>query len=222
MRRVSRRNASWLRMAAVIAACSRSARVTGMAPRAGRPGWPAGDRSRELDRLRRLALAGGLLALRFLALALHARLLVVLATASLGEDAALLDLLVEAPQRALEGLVLPDSDFCQSGSTSLPARLGPITFRRGRPVRFGRGRSGGPCGARAARPRGRVAHQTPTGASGRHPDARRGPLGGDGAGTGRRPRSRVRLGGCGSTGRAVLSPPPDPFAAGWVFPNTPA
>src|SRR3990170_4719787 len=148
MRRVSRRNASWLRMAAVIAACSRSARVTGMAPRAGRPGWP------ELDRLRRLALAGGLLALRFLALALHARLLVVLATASLGEDAALLDLLVEAPQRALEGLVLPDSDFCQSGSTSLPARLCPITFRRGRPVRFGRARSGGPCGAPGARARG--------------------------------------------------------------------
>src|SRR5215217_8135756 len=54
-----------------------------------------------------------LLALRFLALALHARLLVVLATASLGEDAALLDLLVEAAQGTLEGLVLTHSDFCQ-------------------------------------------------------------------------------------------------------------
>src|SRR5438067_1885780 len=41
--------------------------------------------------------AGVLLALRFLALPLHARLLVVLAAASLGEDPALLDLLVEAP-----------------------------------------------------------------------------------------------------------------------------
>ena len=43
--------------------------------------------------MRALALAGSLLALRFLALALDARLLIVLATTSLGEDAALLDLL---------------------------------------------------------------------------------------------------------------------------------
>src|SRR5262245_8679188 len=57
--------------------------------------------------------SGGLLALRFLALALHAGLLVVLAPASLGEDAALLDLLVEAAQRTLEGLVFTHSDFCQ-------------------------------------------------------------------------------------------------------------
>src|SRR5262245_9048874 len=56
-----------------------------------------------------------LLALRFLALPLHARLLVVLAPASLGEDAGLLDLLVEAAEGALERLVLTHSDFCQSG-----------------------------------------------------------------------------------------------------------
>ena len=75
-----------------------------------------------------------LLALRFLALALHARLLVVLAAASLGEDAALLDLLVEAAQGALEGLVLTDSDFCQSrihllglDSCRPPARHDPAT-----------------------------------------------------------------------------------------------
>src|SRR5439155_25525760 len=55
-----------------------------------------------------------LLALRFLALPLHARLLVVLAPASLGEDARLLDLLVEAAEGALERLVLTHSDFCQS------------------------------------------------------------------------------------------------------------
>src|SRR4029077_12771562 len=57
---------------------------------------------------------GVLLALRFLALPLHARLLVVLAPASLGEDAGLLDLLVEAAEGALERLVLTHSDFCQS------------------------------------------------------------------------------------------------------------
>jgi hypothetical protein len=57
--------------------------------------------------------SGVLLALGFLALALHAGLLVVLATASLGEDARLLDLLVEAAQGALERLVLAYSDFCQ-------------------------------------------------------------------------------------------------------------
>jgi len=42
----------------------------------------------------------------------------VLASASLGEDAALLDLLVEATQGAFERLVLTHSDFCQSRFTS--------------------------------------------------------------------------------------------------------
>src|SRR4051794_22013837 len=56
-----------------------------------------------------------LLALCFLALPLHARLLVVLAAAGLGEDAGLLDLLVEAAEGALERLVLTHSNFCQSG-----------------------------------------------------------------------------------------------------------
>ena len=59
--------------------------------------------------------AGGLLALRFLALALDAGLLEMLATPRLGEDAALLDLLVEAPQGGFERLVLSDSDFSQCG-----------------------------------------------------------------------------------------------------------
>src|SRR5436853_477448 len=62
--------------------------------------------------------AGVLLALRFLALPLHARLLVVLAAASLGEDPALLDLLVEAAEGAFERLVLTHSDFGQSRFTS--------------------------------------------------------------------------------------------------------
>src|SRR2546423_2109627 len=62
--------------------------------------------------------AGVLLALRFLALPLHARLLVVLASASLGEDPALLDLLVEAAEGAFERLVLTHSDFGQSRFTS--------------------------------------------------------------------------------------------------------
>src|SRR6185369_17253501 len=78
-----------------------------------------------------------LFALRFLALPLHARLLVVLATAGLGEDAGLLDLLVEAAEGALERLVLTHSDFCQSGihlpgpqvSARFPAR-GPTSLVR--------------------------------------------------------------------------------------------
>src|SRR5438874_13688312 len=83
--------------------------------------------------------SGVLLALRFLALALHARLLVVLAAASLGEDAGLLDLLVEAAQGALERLVLTHSDFCQSGihllglRSRLPRRArGPMASARAR------------------------------------------------------------------------------------------
>ena len=42
----------------------------------------------------------------------------MLASASLGEDAALLDLLVEAAQGAFERLVLSHSDFSQSVFTS--------------------------------------------------------------------------------------------------------
>src|SRR3954468_21449774 len=77
-----------------------------MAPRVG------ARRARGPRRWLALLRAGVLLALRFLALPLHARLLVVLATASLGEDPALLDLLVEAAEGALEGLVLSHADFC--------------------------------------------------------------------------------------------------------------
>src|SRR3954466_2581805 len=80
-----------------------------MAPRA------TGSRPRGCLALLR---AGVLLALRFLALPLHARLLVVLAATSLGEDPALLDLLVEAAEGAFERLVLTHSDFGQSGFTS--------------------------------------------------------------------------------------------------------
>src|SRR5258706_11500607 len=76
--------------------------------------------------------SGVLLALRFLALALHARLLVVLATASLGEDAGLLDLLVEAAQGAFERLVLTHSDFCQSRFTSSGSGLVRILAGRSR------------------------------------------------------------------------------------------
>src|SRR4051812_33012436 len=90
-----------------------------MAPRAG---TPAGCLA--------LLRAGVLLALRFLALPLHARLLVVLAPASLGEDAALLDLLVEAAEGAFERLVLTHSDFGQSRFTSSGFGLVPCDRAR--------------------------------------------------------------------------------------------
>ncbi|MGH2926202.1 MAG: AMP-binding protein, partial [Solirubrobacterales bacterium] len=54
----------------------------------------------------------------------------MLTSASLGEDAALLDLLVEATQGAFERLVLAHSDFCQSRITS-PGQ-GSCFARRGR------------------------------------------------------------------------------------------
>ena len=154
IRRVSRRNASPDRMAAVMSSWRRSRRDTGGgssrvgrlpavppdgvmarrllalgasgardagrgsgwnrrlgAGRVVRPGWADAFPRR---RSRRLALlARGLLALCFLPLPLHAGLLVVLATAGLSENAGLLDLLVEATKRALEGLVLTNSDLCQ-------------------------------------------------------------------------------------------------------------
>ena len=47
----------------------------------------------------------------------------MLAPASFGEDATLLDLLVEATQGAFERLVLTHSDFCQSRFTSPGLRL---------------------------------------------------------------------------------------------------
>ena len=144
MRRVSRRSASPDRIAAVMSAWIRSRRVTGMAPRAPRRRMRrrsrrARERRREpIVRPATLACRSAvspaascvLLALRFLALPLHARLLVVLAPASLGEDAALLDLLVEAAQGALERLVLTHSDFCQSGFTSSGRGLAPASRTR--------------------------------------------------------------------------------------------
>src|SRR3982751_965417 len=81
--------------------------------------------------------AGVLLALRFLALPLHARLLVVLAATSLGEDPALLDLLVEAAEGAFERLVLTHSDFGQSGFTSSGLGLASRSARQpGRQLSF--------------------------------------------------------------------------------------
>src|SRR5450759_3003789 len=96
-------------------------------------GCGAGDRPSSASafprrRSRRLTLlAGGLLALCFLPLPLHAGLLVVLATASFSENAGLLDLLVEAAKRALEGLVLTNADFCQCRDHLL--RPGIVWFR---------------------------------------------------------------------------------------------
>src|SRR5687767_14592642 len=61
-----------------------------------------------------LGARGCLSLLGFLALSLHAGLLVVLAASCLSQDSRLLDLLVESTQRALEGLVLAHADFCQT------------------------------------------------------------------------------------------------------------
>ena len=58
------------------------------------------------------------------------RLLVVLTSTSFGEDPALLDLLVEAAERALERLVLTHSDFGQSRFTSSGRELAPATRAR--------------------------------------------------------------------------------------------
>src|SRR5262245_31974687 len=120
MRRVSRRSASPDRIAAVSSAWSRSRRDTGDGTSGGdaeavdgeRRGRQIVGRSRPSGRsaLRR---SGVLLTLRFLALALHAGLLVVLAATRFREDARLLNLLVEAAQGALERLVFAYSDFCQ-------------------------------------------------------------------------------------------------------------
>jgi len=60
---------------------------------------------------------------RFLLLALHARLFVVLAAARFGEDAVLLDALVEPLERAFEGLVVTNNDFGQGFSPASPRRF---------------------------------------------------------------------------------------------------
>src|SRR5215218_9006110 len=93
-----------------------------------------------------------LLALRFLALPLHRRLLVVLTTTSLGEDPALLDLLVEAAEGAFERLVLTHSDFGQSRFTSSGRKLAPATRAR---CPAARGRPGRRRAAHASLPTGR-------------------------------------------------------------------
>ena len=87
-----------------------------MAPRGGRGGSASRAPFDSAEVCSGHALTSDLLALRFLALALHARLLVVLAATGLGKDAALLDLLVEPAQGTLEAFVLTHTDFCQSGN----------------------------------------------------------------------------------------------------------
>src|SRR5512140_2537110 len=135
IRSVSRRRESPDRIAAVVSSWSRSRRVIGTLlgePPAGVPRVRGGLRvpSLAVRRLRpsiarprtrsgsALARSRVLLALRFLALPLHRRLLVVLTTTRLGEDPALLDLLVEAAEGAFERLVLAHSDFGQTWFTS--------------------------------------------------------------------------------------------------------
>src|SRR3972149_6800032 len=118
IRGVSRRSASPDRMAAVTSARSRSRSVTGDGTSGGNALGVGGEPALTFGRSRpsgRSALrrSGVLLALGFLALVLHAGLLVVLPPASLGKDSRLLDLLVEATQGALERLVFANSDFCQ-------------------------------------------------------------------------------------------------------------
>src|SRR5918996_5411210 len=63
--------------------------------------------------------------LGFLALPLHAGLLVVLAAPRLSQDSRLLDLLVEATQRALERLVLAHADLCQTSRLPSARRIAP-------------------------------------------------------------------------------------------------
>src|ERR1035437_2683142 len=140
MRSASRRTAFWDRIAAVNSVLRRSRRDTGVAPRGGKT-RTAAQVCRSSDRL----LSGDLLALCFLSLALHARLLVVLAATGLGEDSALLNLLVEAAQGTLETLVLTHTDFCQSGThllgaPSVVAVLRSISYEHGR---TGHGQAGG-------------------------------------------------------------------------------
>ena len=99
-----------------------------MATSGGRSGRPWGRSSVDAGVTRSAGLRSGvLLALGFLALPLHGRLLGVLAAASLREDAALLDLLVEAAQGAFERLVLSHSDFSQSVFTSFDLGLVALT-----------------------------------------------------------------------------------------------
>src|SRR5687768_8421111 len=138
MRRTSRRRESPPRIAAVMSDWSRSRRDTGVGY-LGRSSMDArgaaGLVAAGLPRSAGLR-SGVLLALGFLALPLHGWLLVVLAAASLGEDAALLDLLVEAAEGAFERLVLSHSDFSQSVFTSSDQGLAFVRVpARGRPAR---------------------------------------------------------------------------------------
>src|SRR5258708_19801301 len=87
-----------------------------MGPPPLRESGPHEKRARPRGRTRRLSrespgLEATLLGRHQLALAADRRLLVMLAPANLRENAVLLDLLVEAAKRALEGLALADLDL---------------------------------------------------------------------------------------------------------------
>src|ERR1035437_3240890 len=124
MRSESRRMALLDFIAAFNSSSSRSRRDTGWHLGAGCAfsNEPRTRRRREQVSLA-LNLTRDLLALCFLALALHARLLIVLTATGLGKDAALLNLLVETAQGTLEALVFTHTDFCQSGNHLLRGSL---------------------------------------------------------------------------------------------------
>src|SRR5919112_4616845 len=114
MRSVVVRRSSRARMASRMAAWSRAWSVMGASESGviGLGGPPL--RRYGVEAGVWLGARGCLSLLGFLALSLHAGLLVVLAASCLSQDSRLLDLLVEATQRALERLVLAHADFCQT------------------------------------------------------------------------------------------------------------
>jgi len=95
----------------------------------------------------------------------------MLASASLGEDATLLDLLVEAAERALERLVLTHSDFGQSRFTSSAGVSHPPPARD---ARRRRGRPGSHAHTRHAKPAGRPPECTRGPGKGQTPEGPRG------------------------------------------------
>src|SRR5919201_1500067 len=110
-RRVSRRVASCAFVAARKSCSSRSLRVATCLARSG------------------LALA----ALGLLALATRGGFLITLAATCFGQDASLLDLLIEAPERAFEALPVADDDFCHVRWNSPPLNQKPLPSGDGEP-----------------------------------------------------------------------------------------
>src|SRR4029077_6570381 len=99
-------------------------------PTAGRAD---GHRKAELDGATRGAAQRALARGHGLLLPPYARLLVVLALAKLGEDTGLLALLLEATDRALDGLVVLDPNPCHVVTSPPPRRSGPRARMRGSP-----------------------------------------------------------------------------------------